>query len=83
MTQLDAIREKIKKLHRESPIIHLSASISRPRLSLSNAEVEITGVYPHVFIVKEINSPGRNLHTVQYTDVLIKHIVISELEKEG
>ncbi len=83
MSALDTIREQIKKLYATNPVIHMDVSLTTPRLTLKNAEVTIKSIYPHVFRIEESLSGTPKCHTLQYSDVLIRHIVISELEKKG
>ncbi len=81
MTQLELIREQIKQLYKINPNIHLNVFLKNPRITLENTNAKITGVYPHIFQVEEYTSGKPKQHTLQYTDVLIKNIVILELEK--
>ncbi len=83
MNALDLIREKIKHLYNTNPQVHLNVNIKRPRVILENSEATITGVYPHIFIIEECTSGTPKQHTLQYTDVLIKNIVILELEEKA
>ena len=80
MTQLDLIREQIKKLYKTNPNIHLNVSLKNPRITLDNTNAKITGVYPHIFQIEEYTSGKPKQHTLQYTDVFIRNIVILELE---
>ncbi len=81
MTLTESIRAQIQKLYQTDPIIHMDVSLTNPRLSYTNAEVKITGVYPHIFQIEEYTSGAPKRHSLQYADVLIRHVVIAELEK--
>ncbi len=81
MASLDIIKSKIEYLYKTNPTIHMDVALSTPRLTLENAEVTIKGIYPHLFRIEE-NSSGRvKFHTLQYSQVYTKQIIIKELEK--
>ena len=44
---------------------------------VQDADVTITGVYPHVFCVEEWVGGTRQRHTFQYADVMTQRIAIS------
>lgn len=80
MTQLDIIREDIKKLYSENKEIHINVSLSRPKLTLLNQTVKIKGVYSHIFMIEECSTGAPKTYTLQYSDVLLGHIEIEELK---
>ncbi len=80
MTHLDFIREQIKRLYKTNPNIHLNVSLKNPRITLDNTNAKIIGVYPHIFQIEEYTSGKPKQHTLQYTDVFVRNIVIWELE---
>lgn len=77
---IDSIRRKIYDLHKSKETIHINVSISRPRVNLENREVQIVGVYPHIFQIREIGAENHRVYTVQYVDVITKQVEILELE---
>ncbi|MBQ6809416.1 MAG: hypothetical protein IJP09_01750 [Clostridia bacterium] len=77
---LDSIKSKIKKLHQTNPNIHINVSMTNPKIHLKNEAVTIKSVYPHIFQIEENSTGVTKSHTLQYTDVLMKHIEILELE---
>lgn len=79
MNSLDIIRTNIQKLYEIDPHIHINVSLSKPKVLLENQPVVITGVYPHIFQIEERSSGSRKTYTLQYTEVLLKHIEIVEL----
>lgn len=79
MNSLDEIRAKIKDLYDTNPNIHVNVSTTGPKISLTDVPVVITGVYPHIFQVEEQESGKAKSYTLQYSDVLTKHIEIIEL----
>ncbi len=81
MTETERIREKIKKLYQMNPEVHLNVNLKSPKLSLENSYAVITGVYKNIFQIEEYTSGQAKRHILQYADVLIKNIVILELEK--
>ncbi|MBE6821283.1 MAG: hypothetical protein E7516_09575 [Ruminococcaceae bacterium] len=80
MTTLDFIKNKMKTLYETNPNIHISISTSHPRISVKNDPVKITGVYKNVFRVEEYSSGTPRNHTLQYTDILTKQVVIDEIQ---
>ncbi len=82
MTSFEQVRSKIKRLYNANPYIHMNAEFAVPKLPFINATVKIVGVYPNIFQIEENTSGTVQRHTLQYTEVLIKHIVIKELETE-
>lgn len=82
MTQLAIIRDKIKKLYKTNPHIHINVLTKRPNICLSNEPAIIKGVYPHIFQIEERSSGFSRCYTVQYTDVLTKCIEIVEMAGE-
>lgn len=82
MKTVDEIKRKIKELYESSPCVHISVNMTRPRLIISNSPAVIKGVYPNIFRIEEMSSGYPRSHSLQYTDVLIGHIKISELDIE-
>ncbi len=80
MTSTEIIREKIRALYKSNPDIHMNVALTHPRLNLENASVRITGVYRNIFQVEDCSEGKPKRHTMQYSDVLVRHIVIAELE---
>lgn len=80
MTTLDIIKSKIQKLYKTNPNIHINVSMTNPKISLNNEPAVIKGVYPHIFQIEERSNGSPKCHTLQYTEVLTKHIEILELE---
>ncbi len=78
----ERLKKQIKELYETNPIIHLDVVLSRHKFPIKNAEAKIKGVYPHIFQVEENANGLIKCHTIQYTDLLIGNIVISEIEKE-
>ncbi len=80
MTSLERIQAKIKELYQTNPKIHIDATLKTPRIVLTNASAKIVGVYPHTFQIEEDRTGVSKRHTLQYTDILIGQIVISEIK---
>ncbi len=83
MSPLETIREKIKHLYHTDPHVHLDVSIPSPKLHLKNTAATITAMYPHIFQIEECTSGTPKRHSLQYTDVLTRNIVILELDNNG
>lgn len=67
---------KIKRRFETNPKMHINVSLTQPKLHLENVEVTITGVFSHLFQIEETESGSPQRHTLQYSDVLLKHIEI-------
>lgn len=80
MITKEAVRTRIEKLHKESPVIHISVSLNHHRVELINEPVIIKSVYPNIFRIEEVNKTNPGTHTVQYTEIVSGHIKISEIE---
>ncbi len=78
MSPLDAIRSEIKKLFDIHPDIRVNVSMTRPKVHLQNEPAVIRAVYPNFFRIEENSEGNPKLHTVQYTELLTKQIVIVE-----
>lgn len=81
MSSIDIIRLKIKKLYEVCPDIHINVSMKNPKITRKNVSATITGVYPHVFQVRDKSGDGKKSYTLQYSDVLIKQIEIAEFDR--
>lgn len=79
MTTTELIKAKIADLYKTNPNIHINVSMTHPRIQLENEEVVIKGVYSHIFRIEEYSSGSPKSYSLQYSDVLIKHIEIAEL----
>jgi uncharacterized protein Veg len=75
------IRAQILQLFQTNPNIHMNVSLSRPKLVLENAPAKILSVYPHIFQIEECSCGAPKKHILQYSDILTRHIVITELEE--
>ncbi len=73
------MREKIRKLYEKSPVVHISVTQTRPRVSVKNAACTIIGVYLHFFCVEEASKGLVERHCIRYADILSKRIQIEEL----
>lgn len=81
MTSLDIIKDKIRDLYETNPNIHVNVALSNPRINIENDTVVIKGVYPHIFQIEERSTGSPKRRTLQYTDVLVRHIEILELKE--
>ncbi len=81
MSPLETIREEIKRLYLTDPHVHLDVTLTSPKLRMVNTPATITGMYRHIFQIEECTSGTPKRHSLQYTDVLTRNIVILELEK--
>lgn len=81
MTSLDIIKIQIQKFYKENRSVHINAVLTASKVTLKDEPVLIKGVYPHIFRIEERSSGKPKCHTFQYTDVLLHHIEIAELER--
>ncbi len=79
MTAIEKIKTGICKLYEKGEVIHITITLTHPRINLKEAPAEIKGVYPHVFRVEEHGVPNPKGYTLQYTDLLTNNVKISEL----
>lgn len=75
---LETVRAQIRTLYENSPRIRITVAIPHSKV-VQDANVTITGVYPHVFCVEELVGGTPQRHTFQYTDVLTQRVGISSL----
>lgn len=75
MNASDEIKLKITHLYRTNPQIHVSVCMPGQRIQIQNEEAIIVALYPNIF---QVTSHGKR-YTLQYTDVLTKNVVITEL----
>jgi len=80
MDQLTEIKNGIERLYRTNPHIHISVTMSRPRIIVEGTPAVITGVYKNIFQIEACDSGRPVRHTLQYGDVLIGQVVIRELD---
>lgn len=80
MTDIEYIKNNIKKLYLKNPEVHLDVSYTHPKLHLVNDPVRIIGVYANLFRIEERSNGTPQCHSLQYADVLTGHIKIYELE---
>lgn len=80
MNSLETIRNKMKLLYETDPHVRVNISLTHPKLSLKNDPVIIKGVYPHIFQIEERSSGVPKCHSLQYSDILTRHIEILEFD---
>ena len=80
MNTLDTIRAKLQRLYNTDPHIRINVALTNPKINLKNEQVTITGIYPHIFQIEERSSGSPKKRTLQYSDILIGHIEILDME---
>ncbi len=82
MNSTDLIKNKIYNLYKSDPNIHISLSMTGPKINLNNEPALITGVYSHIFQIQASDGVTDIVkrYSLQYSDVLTKQITIAELE---
>lgn len=79
MANIEYIKRKIKKLYETNPNVHINVKLTHPKLTVNTTPAVIKGVYPNIFRIEENISGHPRCHTVQYTEVLLGQVNISEL----
>lgn len=79
MYNLIYVKTAIEELYKNSPNIHISVDIPRPRVVVEKTNAVIIGVYRNFFQIEEYSKGHPIRHTIQYGDVLIGHVVIEEI----
>lgn len=82
MTVIDNIKLKVRELYEKNPNIHITISMTHPKINLQNEPVVLKGVYPHIFQIEERTSGFVRCHSLQYSDILTKQIEILELNEK-
>ncbi|MBQ9715658.1 MAG: hypothetical protein IJV77_04545 [Clostridia bacterium] len=79
MSTTSQIKEKIETLFKTNPNVHVTVNMTSPKVHVDNQPAVIKGVYKHIFQLEENSSGKSQTHTLQYNDVLTKHVIIAEL----
>lgn len=79
MTAMERIKARVNELFLEGNEIHVSIILSHPRIHLENAVCVIKGVYPHIFMIEQIDLERPVSYSLQYTDLLTECVKIKEL----
>lgn len=74
---VDLIREQIRAMYEVNPHVRITVQIPHSKV-VQDADVTITGVYPHVFCVEELVGGTPQRHTFQYADVITRRVEIGE-----
>ena len=77
---IDLIKEKIDKIYKADPHIHVTVNMTHPKVNASLVPALIIGVYTNMFRIEENESGYTSSHSIKYTDVLIGKVKIMELE---
>jgi len=80
MTQTDYVKSKIEKLYKTNPNIHIQYAAITPRGVTESIPATITGVYKHIFQIEESSSGKARKYTVQFAEVIMRRIVIKEID---
>ena len=80
MSALDYIKSEIKRLYETNPDIHIDIKMSRPRITVNSSAAVIKGIYPSIFRVEAKDGEHSGCYSLQYTDVLVGHVSIAEID---
>ena len=81
MQDINVIKEAIFELYKNKISIHVDVHSTRPKINITNAEAHITGVYKNLFTLETIDKGLKKIFSVQYTDIFIGKVNISEIKK--
>ncbi len=73
------LREKLKNLCETAPYIHISVSLTKPRVEISDECVKLVGVYKHIFQTEQEKNGRKQRYSIQYGDVIAGIVKIEEL----
>ena len=76
----DKLKDLIAELYKTAPDIHISISLSRPKLTVVNEPVRIVGVYAHIFMIEERSTGNPRMHSLSYTQLLTDKVRIAEID---
>lgn len=80
MDKLDYIKSGIERLYKTNPNVHITVKLLRPKINIEAAPAVIKGAYKNIFQIEEYNRGFPSRHTFQYSDVIIGHVAILELD---
>lgn len=72
---IESVKARVKNQFETQPRIRISVAIAHSKV-VQDAEVTITGVYPHVFCVEEKSCGVTQRHTFQYADIITRRVEI-------
>ncbi len=79
MTAMERIKARVNELFLKGDEIHVSITLSHPRIHLDDATCVIKGVYPHIFMIEQVGVERPSNYSLQYTDLLTDCVKIKEL----
>lgn len=78
-SNLSTVKSRLALLYSSDPKVHIDLFQKRDRKHITNAEAEITAVYPNVFTAKISEDGVQKNYTFQYVDLITHNVVIREL----
>lgn len=75
---VEGCKARIQHLYEQGARLRVSMALTHSRV-VQDAEVTITGVYKHLFCVREVNPGPQQNHTFTYTDLITRRIAIQEV----
>lgn len=82
MLLTDRIKEKLKILYKNNPEIHIKVHKPGSKSPAELEEVNIVGIYKHIFTVEKKGEYLNKKYSFQYSDVITKYIFIAELAED-
>lgn len=81
MLTLENVRKKVEDLAKKGGTVHMTVSMTNPKVMLAGEPAVIKGVYPHIFRIEEKSEGVPRCHTVKYTEVVTGQVTIAELSE--
>ena len=80
MSNVESRKSAITELYNNALSVHVNINTVRPKITVTNGEAVIKGVYANLFRIEERSLGCPRCHSIQYADVLIGKVQILELE---
>lgn len=81
MLTLENVRKKVEDLAKKGGTVHMTVSMTNPKMSLTGEPAVIKGIYPPIFRIEEKSGGVPRCHTVKYTEVVTGQVTIAELSE--
>ena len=76
LSQINQVKSNIESLYKKNQTIHI---LFRKNKVTTENEAQITGVYPNFFGIKTISTNTNTVKSVQYIDIILDNVSITEL----
>jgi len=80
MKNIDQIKAEIRRLYNANADILVHVKMTHPRRTSEPVLAVIKSVYPNFFCIEENSGSSHRCHSIQYAEILIGQVNISELK---